>query len=155
MWIFFLQNHLGHQNRFKIHIRGCKWLRYQYKLILFYPYHIIEALFSRLNLRFSQKNYSYLIFLTKVHSSPPSVFLAYSLPFHAWRFPWIARAKKIQHRYFCLRLKILKSISDNLLSKKIFSKSSTPFKEQLVLFCFSKNVRRFSLVRIALNDGPF
>ena len=34
------------------------------KIILFYPYRIIEALFSRLNLRFSQKNYSYLIFLT-------------------------------------------------------------------------------------------
>ena len=30
---------------------------------LFYPYHIIEALFIRLNLRLSQKNYSYLTFL--------------------------------------------------------------------------------------------
>ena len=64
LWQNFCQNHLGHQNRFKIHIRGCKWLRYQYKVILFYQYHIIEALFNRLNLRFSQKNYSYLIFLT-------------------------------------------------------------------------------------------
>ena len=31
---------------------------------LFYPYHIIEALSIRLNLRLSQKSYSYLTFLT-------------------------------------------------------------------------------------------
>ena len=52
-----------------------------YELILFYPYHIIEALFSRLNLRFPQKNYSYLIFLTVVEIGYKKVIL---ISFSLW-----------------------------------------------------------------------
>ena len=51
-------------NCFKIHTRGREWLKYHYKLFLFYPYHIMEAVFIRLNLRLSRKSYSYLTFLT-------------------------------------------------------------------------------------------
>ena len=48
----------GHQNRLKIHIRGCKRVKYQHSLFLFYPFCIIKAIFHRLNLRFSQKSNS-------------------------------------------------------------------------------------------------
>ena len=52
----FCQNHFGQQKRLKIHIRGCKWAKYQCNWFLFYPFCIIRAIFNRLNLRLSQKS---------------------------------------------------------------------------------------------------
>ena len=44
LWQKFCQNHFGQRNCFKIHIRGCKWLTYQYKyqFLLFYIYQSFE-----------------------------------------------------------------------------------------------------------------
>ena len=55
LWQKFGQNQFGYQNRFKIHIRGCEWVKYWFNLFLFYPFRIIKAIFNRLNLLLSQK----------------------------------------------------------------------------------------------------
>ena len=52
-WQIFCQNLLWASKSFEIHIRECKWVKYQYTLLLFYLYRIIKAIFNRLNLRLS------------------------------------------------------------------------------------------------------
>ena len=36
MWIFFCQNLFRQQKRFRIHIKGCKWVKYQYNVTSFF-----------------------------------------------------------------------------------------------------------------------
>ena len=55
MWQNFFQIHLWALKLFEIHIRGCKWVKYQCNLFLFYHFRILNAIFNRLNLRLSQK----------------------------------------------------------------------------------------------------
>ena len=50
---------------FEINIRGSKWVKYQHKLLLFYPYRIIKAIFNRFNLRLSQKGDSLCRYILK------------------------------------------------------------------------------------------
>ena len=68
LWQKFCQNHFWHQNRLKINIKGCKWVKYQYNLFIFYPYCITKAIFNWLNLRLSQKSDSLDTFLNKLCS---------------------------------------------------------------------------------------
>ena len=70
MWFFFCRNHFRQQKRLKIHIRGCKWVKYQCNLFLFYPFRIIKAVFNRLNLRLSQRITHLDTFLKKLCSRP-------------------------------------------------------------------------------------
>ena len=58
LWHISCQNHFGHQNRLRIHTRGCTWVKCRYKFFLIYPHHVIEAISNRLDLRLSQKSWS-------------------------------------------------------------------------------------------------
>ena len=65
----FLPKSLSASKSFEIHIRGCKWVKYQCNLFLLYPYHIIKAIFNRSNLHLSQKSNSFRYILNKLRSS--------------------------------------------------------------------------------------
>ena len=129
IWIFFCQNHFGQQKRLKIHIRGCKWVKYQCNLLLFSPFRIIKAIFNRLNLRLSQKNSS-LRYINKWCSNYLKgvpiwcLFLKLILKY----FQWIKSKKKITEEI--AQSHVLSHVSCSVnLSENLIDSLERPWKE--------------------------
>ena len=72
------QNILWHQNRMRIHIAVCKWVNCWYYFFLFYAYRIMEAIFTSLIFRLSQKIWSVGYILEKSSSVADQTFLTAS-----------------------------------------------------------------------------